>query len=55
LVVPTHDSFLLEAAFLRLLQVPRGHWQSPDRTAWLEDHSRSALATRMLKVLSDVR
>jgi glycosyltransferase involved in cell wall biosynthesis len=55
LVVPTHDSFLLEAAFLRLLQEPRGYWQSPDRTAWLEDHSRSALATRMLKVLSDVR
>jgi glycosyltransferase involved in cell wall biosynthesis len=55
LVVPTHDSFLLEAAFLRLLQEPRSQWQSLDRTAWLETHSRSALATRMLKVLSEAR
>jgi glycosyltransferase involved in cell wall biosynthesis len=55
LVVPTHDSFLLEAAFLRFLQEPRSQWQSLDRTSWLEAHSRSALATRMLKVLSDVQ
>jgi glycosyltransferase involved in cell wall biosynthesis len=55
LVVPTDDSSLLEAALFHLLEESRAHWETPDRIAWLADHTRSAQATRMLKVLSEVQ
>ena len=55
LVVPTDDSSALESALFHLLKEPRAHWQTPDRTAWLEEHTRGAQATRMLKILSEVQ
>jgi glycosyltransferase involved in cell wall biosynthesis len=53
-VVPAHDSASLEAALFRLLEEPRARCETPDRIAWLADHTRGAQATRMLKVLSEV-
>jgi hypothetical protein len=55
LVIPADDSSRLEAALLRLLEEPRTHRENPERIAWLADHSRSAQAARMLRVLSEVR
>jgi glycosyltransferase involved in cell wall biosynthesis len=55
LVIPTDDSSHLEAALLHLLEEPGTHRENPERIAWLADHSRSAQAARMLRVLSEVR
>ena len=55
IVVPTNDSSALEAAFDRLLKEPREHWQTPERRAWLLDHTRDGLATQMLKMLGEAQ
>ena len=51
IVVPTDDSFPLEAAFYRLLKQPREQWDTPDRKAWVVNHTRGELATKIMNVL----
>lgn len=55
LVVPANDSPSLEAAFDLLLTEPRAHWETPDRKAWVAGHTRSGLATQILKIISEAR
>jgi glycosyltransferase involved in cell wall biosynthesis len=55
LVVPADDTSALEAALHRLLEEPGEHWETADRRSWIAGHTRSAQATRMLKLLSETQ
>ncbi|HXR24297.1 MAG TPA: glycosyltransferase, partial [Candidatus Binataceae bacterium] len=52
-VVAADNPSSLEAAIDLLLREPRERWNTPARVAWLESHTRGALATRVLQVLDD--
>jgi glycosyltransferase involved in cell wall biosynthesis len=52
IVVSPSDSYSLEGALNQLLHEPRERWATPQRSAWLVNHTRAALASRTLDILA---
>jgi glycosyltransferase involved in cell wall biosynthesis len=50
-VVPEGDIDALERAIDEIISAPRARWHSPDRDAWLAEHTRERLSLRMLEAI----